>query len=308
MAVSNLNLNRLFFAMTLMLALCWPDTSRAQDTEPRRWAHIPTGVNFANFGYAYTNGDIYLDPVLRIEDGTFELHTGVLGYIRTFSVAGKSARVDFTLPYSAGRWEGLVNGEPTHIRRRGPGDARMRFSMLLYGGPAQTPQEFATSPHSNTVVGAAIAISMPTGDYNSGRLINLGSNRWLIRPQMGVTHSRGKWTGELTGSVYFFTDNNHFWQETRLESDPMFAAQAHLIYTFRPGLWASISTAYGWGGESTINGDAKNNPAGNWLTSLSLGLPISRTQGIKFSWVRGRTQRLTGADIDSLVMGYSVMF
>ena len=308
MPVSKLNMNSLFFALTLLLALCWPDLSRAQDTEPRRWAQIPTGVNFANFGYAYTSGDIFFDPVLRIEDGTFELHTGVLGYIRTMAVAGKSARVDFTLPYSAGRWEGLVNDVPTHIRRRGPGDARVRFSMLLYGGPAQTPQEFATTPKSNTVVGAAIAVSLPTGDYNSGRLINLGSNRWLIRPQMGVTHSRGKWTGELTGSMFYFTDNDRFFQESRLETDPLFAAQAHLIYTFRPGLWASLSTAYGWGGESTINGDAKNNPSGNWLTSLSLGLPINRTRGIKFSWVRGRTQKLTGADVDSLMVGYSVMF
>ena len=125
---------------------------------------------------------------------------------------------------------------------------------------------------------------------------------------MGVTHSRGKWTGELTGSMFYFTDNDRFFQESRLETDPLFAAQAHLIYTFRPGLWASLSTAYGWGGESRINGDAKNNPSGNWLTSLSLGLPINRAQGIKFSWVRGRTQKLTGADVDSLVVGYSVMF
>jgi hypothetical protein len=180
--------------------------------------------------------------------------------------------------------------------------------MLLYGGSALTPQEFANSKKSNTVIGAALAITLPSGDYNSGRLINLGANQWVIRPQLGVTHSRGKWTGELTGSVFIYADNNHFWQETRLETDPLFAAQAHLICTFRPGLWASISTAYGWGGEATVNGDAKNNPAGNWLTALSFGLPIDRRQGIKIAWIRGRTQKSTGADIDNLSVGYSVMF
>ncbi len=308
MTFSELTGKQVVFAMTVVLALCWSSASHAQDTEPRRWAQMPTGVNFVGIGYGYTDGGISFDPLLRIEDATFEMQTVALSYIRSMAFMGKSARVDFNLPYSAGRWEGLLDGEFVHIRRRGPGDARARFSVLLYGAPAQTPQEFASSEKSNTVIGAAIAVSMPTGDYNSERLINLGSNRWTIRPQLGVTHSRGKWTGELTGSVFFYSDNNHFWRDTQLETDPLFAAQAHLIYTFRPGLWTSISTAYGWGGEATVNGDAKNNPSGNWLTALSLGLPINRRQGFKIAWVRGRTQKPTGADINSFVVSYSVMF
>jgi hypothetical protein len=308
MSVSSLIGNKTLFVVTAILVLCRVNAAVAQDAEPRRWSQLPTGVNFVGVGYSYTQGDIFFDPLLRIEEATFEMQTAGLSYIRTLAVMDKSARVDVSLPYASGRWEGLVDGEFAQVRRRGPGDARARFSMLLYGGPAETPQEFAKSRKSNTVVGAALAVTIPTGHYNSERLINLGSNQWVIRPQMGVTHSRGKWTGELTGSVFIYADNNHFWQNTKLETDPLFAAQAHLIYTFRPGLWTSISTAYGWGGEATVNGNAKNNPAGNWLTALSFGFPINRTQGIKIVWLRGRTQKPTGADIDSLILGYSVMF
>ena len=296
----------LFAVMLLLLA--WTNHSFAQDTEPRRWSQMPTGLNFAGIGYGYIDGDISFDPLLLIEEATFEMHRAALFYMRSLDVLGKSARVDFSLPYVAGRWEGTVDSEFVHFRRRGAGDARMRFSMLLYGGPAETPQEFAKSEKSNTVVGAAVSVSMPTGKYNRDRLINLGNNRWVIRPQMGVTHSRGKWTGELTGSAYIYTDNEHFWKNTELQTDPLFALQAHLIYTFRPGLWASVSSAYGWGGEATVNGDAKNNPSGNWLTAVSFGFPKDRRQGVKIAWVRGRTQKPTGADIDSLVLAYSVMF
>lgn len=294
--------------MTMLPALYWVNTSLAQDTEPRRWAQLPTGVNFAGIGYGYIDGDIFFDPLLLIEEATFEMHKVGLVYMRTVGVLGKSARLDFTLPYIAGRWEGTVDSKFVNFRRRGPGDARMRFSMLLYGGPAETLQEFAKSEKSNTVVGAAVAVSMPTGKYNSDRLINMGANRWVVRPQLGVTHNRGKWTGELTGSVFIYADNDHFWKDTKLETDPLFALQAHLIYDFRPGLWTSISTAYGWGGEATVNGDAKNNPSGNWLTALSFGFPINRMQGIKIAWIRGRTQKRTGADIDSIALGYSIMF
>lgn len=284
------------------------NNSFAQDTEPRRWTQIPTGINFSGGGYAYIDGDIFFDPLLQIEEATFEMQKAAFFYMRTLGVMGKSARLDFTVPYIAGRWEGTVDGEFVNFRRRGSGDARMRFSMLLYGGPAETPQEFAKSEKSNTVVGAAVAVTMPTGKYNGDRLINMGENRWILRPQLGVTHSRGKWTGELTGSVFLYEDNEKFWQDTKLETDPLFALQAHLIYTFRPGLWTSVSTAYGWGGEATVNGDAKNNPSGNWLTAFSFGFPVTRRQGFKVAWIRGRTQKPTGADIDSVALAYSVMF
>ena len=153
---------------------------------------MPIGMNFAGLGIAHTEGDISFDPLLLIEEAKFDKESVGLVYMRSFSLAGKSARVDFTLPYHAGRWEGFLDGEFTHIRRRGFSDPRIRLSMLLYGGPAQTPKEFVSSEHSNTVVGAAVAIKMPLGEYRSNKLINLGANRWVVRPQLGVTHTRGK--------------------------------------------------------------------------------------------------------------------
>ncbi len=297
-----------FSSAILALVLCWAGQTFAQDLEPRRWSQMPTGINFAGIGIGHIEGDIFFDPVLLVEEATFDIEAVGLVYIRSFSVAGKSARVDFSLPYRAGRWEGTVDGEFVHFRRRGLSDPRIRFSMLLYGGPAQTPAEFAKSKRSNTVVGAAVAVTMPFGEYSSERLINLGTNRWSVRPQLGVTHSRGKWTGELTGSVFLYSDNNEFWQDTKLESDPLWALQAHLVYTFKPGLWASLGMAYGIGGEAKVNDIAKNNLSGNWLSALSFGFPIDRRQGIKVSLLTGRTQKPTGVDIDSLVLAYSVMF
>ena len=292
----------------LVLMFCWSGQLFAQDLEPRRWTQMPTGLNFAGIGIGHTEGDILFDPVLLVEEATFDMETVGLVYVRSFGVLGKSARVDFSLPYRAGRWEGTVDGEFVHFRRRGLADSRVRFSMLLYGGPAETPAEFAKSEKSNTVVGAAVAVTMPLGEYSSERLINLGTNRWTIRPQLGVTHTRGKWTGELTGSVFLYSDNNEFWMDTKLASDPLWALQAHLIYSFKPGLWVSLSTAYGTGGEAKVDSVAKNNLSGNWLTASNLGIPIDRKQGVKISLLTGRTQKPTGVDVDSLILSYSLMF
>lgn len=300
--------SRLSTLLALMMLLGWAQSCAAQDLEPRRWAQMPTGLNFAGIGIAHVEGDIGFDPLLLIEKAKFDMQAASLVYVRSFGLAGKSARVDFTLPYRAGRWEGLVDSEFVHLRRRGFADPRLRISMLLYGGPALSKKEFAASKRSNTVVGAAVSVKMPLGDYKKDKLINLGGNRWVIRPQLGVTHTRGKWTGELTGSVFLYGANDEFWNGNRVATDPLWALQAHLIYTFKPGLWASFGTGYGWGGEATVNGDAKHNPSGNWLNALSFGFPIDRKQGVKIVLLTGRTQKPTGADTNSVILGYSIMF
>lgn len=269
---------------------------------------MPTGLNFVGVGIGHIEGDIFFDPLLLIENAEFDMEVLGLVYVHSFGLFGKSARIDVNLPYLAGRWEGTVNSELVNFRRRGLGDTRLRLSVLLYGGAAETKAEFSKSKKSNTVVGAAISVTMPTGEYSSDRLINLGSNRWVVRPQLGVTHTRGKWSGELTGSVFLYGDNDEFWKQTELKTDPLLALQAHLIYTFRPGLWAAGGIAYGWGGEAIVNNISKNNISGNLLTALSFGYPLSRKQGIKFTLLTGRTQKSTGVDINSLIFSYSAMF
>jgi hypothetical protein len=293
-------------ALTGLMSLAAP--SHAQDLEPRRWSQLPTGINFLGVGLGYSDGDIFLDPVLQIEDGTVELVSAGLSYVRTFGLFGRSARFDVTVPYAEADWEGLLQGEPASVHRQGFGDPRFRLSVLLYGGPALDRREFAETPASNTVVGFGLSVVAPLGEYIDDKLLNIGQNRWIIRPQLGITHTRGKWTGELTGSIYYFTDNDSFFQGTTLENDPLYAIQGHLIYTFRPGLWASISVGYGDGAEPTVSGVPKDAETENWLNAISVGLPISRSQGIKLSYISSRTQVPTGADLDTLLLAYSWMF
>lgn len=294
--------------MLALLLLVLAKGAYAQDLEPRRWSLMPTGLNFVGVGAAYSFGDILFDPVLEIEDAEFDMTHVMLGYVHSFALFGKSARLDMNVPFANGTWSGLLRGEPAQVERVGLGDPRFRLSLLLYGGPAQTPAEFAASEQSNTVVGVAVAVTAPLGEYSRDRLINLGANRWVVRPQLGVTHTRGRWTYELTGSVFYYSDNDEFFNNSKLENDALYAVQGHLIYTFRPGLWVSASTAYGTGADPTINGVPKDAETGNWLTALSAGIPIDPTQGLKFTWLRTRTQEDTGVNLDALLIAYSRLF
>ena len=292
----------LFFQLFVFLA----SPCLAEELEPRRWAHLPIDTNFTGAAYAYTNADISFDPLLKIEEGQVDLHTWAAKYIRTFSLFDKSARVDFLQGYQKGRWTGLLDGVPKKVRRSGWTDTLVRFAINLYGAPPLQGQEYAryrVATEIETIVGVGLSLQLPTGDYMDDKLINLGSNRFTFRPQIGVVHTRGKWSLETTAIVALFTDNDEFFNGHKLEQDPRYAVNAHLIYTFRPGVWASASAGYDYGGRSTVDGEKKNDRKQDIGWALSVGLPLSRHLGAKIAYVGTRTQESTGVDSDSFVVG-----
>ena len=283
----------------------------AQEIEPRRWSHLPIGVNFAGVGYSYTEADISFDPVLRIENAKMEMHTYAFKYIRTFELLQKSARIDFIQGVQEGRWTGLVDGVPRSIKRSGLTDSVLRFAVNLYGAPPLEGKEFEAyraKVDVETIIGTAMVVQLPTGDYMDDKLINLGTNRFTFRPQLGVVHNRGKWSVELTGAAWLYTDNDDFFNGNELEQDPLYTIQTHLAYTFRPGLWVSAGAGYGYGGESTVNGEEKNDRKENLAWALSIGCPITRQLGFKVAYLGTRTQRSIGQDADSIAVALSILW
>jgi hypothetical protein len=299
-------------AALVLAVLLQPQFAPAQDIDPRRWSHLPIGANFAGAAYAYTSGDISLNPALRIENGQFDVQTIAVKYIRSFELFGKSARVDIAQPYQIGHWQGLLNGTPASTDRSGFADTFMRFAVNLIGAPPLKGREFAdyqaTKADHETIVGVGLGLQLPTGQYYSDKLINLGDNRFTFRPQIGAQHSWGKWSAELTVQTWFFTQNDDFFNGNKLEQDPLYTADANLIYTFRPGVWAAGSFGYAGGGTTRVNGTSNHDNESSLGFGFSVGLPLSRAVGVKLYYLGSRTQTSTGQDADTFAAALSVMF
>ena len=282
----------------------------SQDIEPRRWTPLPVGTNVVGVGYINSDGEISFDPVLQIEDATYKSKETIFSFLHAFGFLGKSARFDLRLPHKSTRWKGLLNGVPASTGRTGLGDPIVRLSVNFFGAPALGPRELqkfrATRP-INTVAGAAVAITLPLGDYEKDKLLNLGQNRFSIRPQLGIVHTRGPWSYELTGSVFFYTDNNELLGTTR-KQDPLLTAQSHITYTSPRGWWTSIGAAYDEGGESRIDGVRKDDRRREFLYGISAGLSVNRHSSLKFAYVGSRTREDLGADTDNLALALLVLF
>jgi hypothetical protein len=301
----------LLLATGLLIWLCGQGLAAAQDLEPRRWTYAPIGTNVLGFGYAFTFGDLHLDPALRIEDVDVELHTTVASYNRYFSFLGKTARLDLAVPYQVGDWKGLVNGVKASAHRSGFADPRIRFSLNIVGAPPLEGKEFLKYCEENptrTTVGVALGVTLPLGEYMDDKLINLGSNRFAFRPQVGILHTQGPWSFELTGSAFLFTDNDDFFNELRYEQDPLYTLQAHVVRTFDSSLWVSAGMAYGWGGQGTVDGDRKDDERSNLLYGVSLGFPIAETQSIRLGYIGQQTLNDSGMDSHSLVLSWALRF
>ena len=281
-----------FALSALMVAAAY-----GQDLEPRAYANTPVGLNFVLGGYAYTQGSVGPDASLPVTDFKIETHTSLLAYVRSLDVWGRSGKLDLIVPYSWLSASAKVVGQGREREVSGFADPRIRFSVNFYGAPALSLEEFS-GYQQDLIVGASVLVSAPLGRYDSDKAVNIGTNRWSFKPELGISQALGPLTLELLSSVTFFTENNDFFGGHRLTQDPIFAVQGHLIYRFSFGPWAALDSTYYTGGGTSINGAKSDNRQENVRVGLTVAFPLDRHFSVKISGSTGVYSR-TGADFDA---------
>ncbi len=203
-----------------------PVGASAQELEPGAYWPIPVGLNIATVVNSLNWGDLAFDPSAPIDEASATINTTAFAFTRAIAVAGRSTNLGVVLPVVGGHVEGLYLGEPAEVGRFGLGDPRVRFAMNLYGAPAMVPKAFA-GYRQRMLIGVSITVAPPLGQYDSAKLINLGTNRWSFKPEVGISRARGKWVFEGMAGVWLFTDNTDFVGGRTREQDPIAAMQVH---------------------------------------------------------------------------------
>jgi Putative MetA-pathway of phenol degradation len=268
----------------------------AQDIEPRAYSNAPVGVNFLVAGYGYTQGGLPSDPALPITNDDLKTSSTILGYARAVGLRGKSGMFQVIVPYV---WlSGSADFAGKQVQRvvNGFADPLFRLSINLYGAPALTLKDFADYKQ-NWIVGAGLRVSAPLGQYDESRLVNIGVNRWSIRPEMGISKAMGQWTMEVTAGATLYTHNKDFFGGLIRSQDPLYSSQAHVIYSFPKSIWASVDATYFAGGRSTFNGIRSDDLQRNWRAGGTLALPVDMHNSLKLYASRGVSAR-TGNNFD----------
>jgi hypothetical protein len=273
----------------------------AQDLEPRAFSPVPVGVNFAALGYGYSFGNVLLDPSIPLEDGTGKVHSFVGAYVRTFSFFGMSAKADVVVPVAFGDWEGRIAGQDTSRSASGFGDPSVRLAVNFLGAPALEIPRFMTY-RQGTIAGASLRVVAPLGQYDSTKLINLGTNRWTFIPRVGVSRRMGRWTLEGIGDVWLFTANPDL-RGSRVQQAPLWTIQGNVTYMFDSGAWLGVDGGWGSGARATVDGVEASTDQKNGRFGATAAYPLTRRASLKLAWATGVSTRL-GADFDSIILVY----
>ncbi len=275
--------------------------AHAQELNPRAYVITPVGTNAINLGYSHLEGNLDLAGAAPITEAQAAVDLAAFGYYRSFGLLGRSANLAVAIPYAVGDFSGTVADAPKQARRSGFLDSSLRLSVNLIGGAAMEPKEFVKW-RQDVLLGVSLKIVAPTGQYDPTTLINLGTNRWAFKPEIGYSQRFSHWVLDGYAAVWFFTENPEFFSHNQYfpgvrskTQSPVTALEAHLSYDVRPRLWVSLDANFWAGGEASVNG--VSNPATYQRSSrvgITASIPLTARNSIKISYSDGAYVRYGG--------------
>jgi len=273
----------------------------AQELEPRAYRTIPVGLNFVLFTYIYSSGNVVTEPAAPLQDLDLDVSIFGVSYLRSLGLFGRSSSFSISVPYGIISGSGRFQGELVEDSRSGAAATRMRLVVNLLGGPAMTPKEYAEFGQRRNL-GVSLTMIPPSGQYDTTRFINFGTNRWAFKPEIGYSSIKGRWILDAALGVWLFTTNDNYVGLKR-EQDPIGSIQAHLSYNFTPRIWMALDVNYFTGGRSKLGGLERSDLQRNSRVGLTLSLPLKPRHSLRLAAETGAFTNI-GADFDRLLISY----
>jgi hypothetical protein len=280
---------------------------RAQDMEPRAYSPAPVGANFLVTSYSWSTGSVVFDPTLPLSD----VHADVQGLIvavgHSFNLLGDLGLFTAALPYALAHVTGNVFEQYAETSRSGLADARFKLSVNLRGNPAMSPRQFAAAP-PRTIVGTSLTVTAPASQYYNTKLINLGTNRWSIKPEVGISVPKGPWDLDGYIGAWFYTSNAHFYPGDAFRTqDPLLTLQAHASYTFRPRLWVAADGTWYRGGSSRVDDGPDSSRLNNSRLGVTVSFPVGKRYSAKVAYGNGVIAR-TGTNFSTIAVAWQALW
>ena len=279
-------------ALTLALAPLTGWTDNARD-----WQNVPTDLNMLFGYYNRIDSNTPIDTSLPIDGLSLNADLYILRYARSFGIAGRSSAIQILQPYAdiSASFDNARYFTGTK-HNGGRGDTQVVLAHNFFGGPALTAEEFAKWTPETFLTGA-LTVTTPTGDYDKNRVINIGSNRWVFKPELGFGTPFGPTWLEINTMVSLFGDNDDYQGSSKLEQKALYAIEGHYSYEFNRALWASLDATYTRGGETKIDGDWQDNKQESTLVGASMGFMLSPQLGGLLAYTDTVAERKGSPDI-----------
>jgi hypothetical protein len=245
------------------LVLLLPLYTWAQADGPRSQTLIPTGVNIIVPSYVHLSGNYNFGNSILVPGADVRSEVFIGTYVRAFAIGDRYAQIYINPIWGSIDARGTVtrpNGQVSSAKvdTSGPGDAIFNFKIGLIGAAPLGLKDIGKQNREFSL-SAFVGVTAPTGEYDSDKPLNLGTNIWAFRLGFPMVVPWGEPQTptylEIFPSATLYTDNNDPTLGARkLEQAALFDVQTHLSHNFTPKFWGSIDLRYRFGGETTTDG------------------------------------------------------
>lgn len=227
---------------------------------------LPAGTLGTLVYYDQTEGNkLYNGGNKLSEDFNLIADVGIWRGVYYHNIGPFTASSNLLLPFGTISVNGAAVGN-NDISSSGMGDPLFCEALWLLNDPGKM-----------TWGGIAAYVTMPFGQYDNEKLVNLGSNRWAFRPMVSFTKGLGNgFFIDSYVSVEFYTKNDEYGPgKVGLEQDPLCNFETHLIQHLDPKTFISVDYFYHIGGETEIAGVNRDDKQKDHAMQLTLARMIT---------------------------------
>ncbi len=262
----------------------WISSAAAQDDGARAYLLVPDKTSALSLYGIAADSNQSLDPGSTIPDAKIKVRITLTQLSQTFSIGGNQAAAFVVLP--AGKVEGKLelDDETLSGKNSGIGDVILGLAVGLVGSPALAPADYVKHK-PGFALGLLGKVYLPTGDYDSSRIINLGASRFAFQLGLPMNYAVGKslvdphlMTFELLPSVMFFTDNQG------VSQNPLLIVEGHITRNLGRMVWISADARYRHGGETSTDGVSNDNRQSALALGGTIGVSIAPNLLVKATY------------------------
>jgi len=295
----------LFYALVPLMIAVADRSATAQLA--RSYLNAPQG-NLAMYSYTGTRSNTGGVENLPIPETETRLQTQSLIYSRIIDVGGRTGGLGVVLPFT----DLLSYDTGTHVvtaRDAGVGDPSFTFEANLFGAPALQREEFKDWTPGD-YCGLHFLLGVPWGDYDPNSAVNLGANRFTLRPLLNysLTPDEGRSWLDFYGSVFFFTDNDKYLGTGVLSQSPLVNLELHYSSMVYDRLWAGVGVIGTFGGEVSVNDLVVTPEQQTGRLAVSAGTPMFTGATAIFGYNHTFARSAGAAEADTFILQCIYLF
>lgn len=230
------------YTALLTLFILFPMHSYAHDAR----AFIPPPDNSCGilvYGQHYSANKLYSNGELQTDDVDYKTDIGIARFAWYPKLGPFLTSLQAYVPF--GKSQLKIPGNTGSVTSSGIGDPTILSGIYIINDRA-----------AKTWFGVAGYITAPLGEYDNNKSVNLGSNRWKFKGELGLTKGFGNFFIDIAAGASWFGDNDEYGPTRNvLEQSKEYHIETHFSYNLTPSVYAALDYYYLTGGEQYLNGN-----------------------------------------------------